>query len=465
MGGVFMANLKLHYRYDEDKVCENPDKGWYLHYYDNGIDKYFGGTDENDFLEDLPCLDHIYLRLAWSYLEPEEGVYNWKIIDKIIDPWVARGKKISFRISCQECGDPTKDDLYNRCQVSATPRWVFDAGAKYLVVKAGKIVPEGQGNVEPDYDDPIFLEKLENFHRAFAARYDGRDEVIYVDVGSYGTWGEGHTWQGSRQQWPMSTILKHFDIYNRCYKHTTIVMSDDITFDYTPEENRILADYIVEHGMSVRDDSVCVKAYSDTYGFDSLRSSMLYDRVWRDVPTVLELEHYQTTCDYGDYKGGWPHLAAVTASHATYSGFHGYARKYLSENKEMAAMTANRLGYWYFLYMVDLPDEITSDRFRISCCWENKGAARAYKQYKLTFKLQGKNGTYYSDCPQFSNCEMMPHTYTCRPYDLDFGGAPSGDYTLSFRMYDANDRTIEIGMKDEYRSADGYYTIGDITIK
>ena len=85
--------LKLKNRYDDEKLCNNPDKGWYAHYYDNSIDKYCAHYDPNDTLEDFPLMDHAYLRLAWGYLEPQEGQYNWEIIDKIIDPWVAAGKK------------------------------------------------------------------------------------------------------------------------------------------------------------------------------------------------------------------------------------------------------------------------------------------------------------------------------------------------------------------------------------
>src|SRR6185295_5388565 len=102
----------------------------------------------------------IYLRLAWRYLEPEEGVYNWLLIDTIINRWIAWGHTISFRITCKE----TELDY-------ATPEWVRKAGAK------GKIIERADLSVKawaPDYGDPIFLEKLENFHKAFAARYDGK---------------------------------------------------------------------------------------------------------------------------------------------------------------------------------------------------------------------------------------------------------------------------------------------------
>lgn len=183
---------------DDQTALRNPDKGWYIHYYDNSIDKY--GVKDGEFLpperalELIPCLDHVYLRLAWSHLEPKEGEFNWQLIDKIIDPYTKAGIGIAFRISCKE----TDKDQYN-----ATPKWVVDAGAK------GTHLTNAW---EPDYGDPVFLEKLEKLHHAFAERYDGRPNLAYVDVVSYGDWGEGHTASSSRRDWPWSAIKAHFDI-------------------------------------------------------------------------------------------------------------------------------------------------------------------------------------------------------------------------------------------------------------
>jgi hypothetical protein len=174
--------------WDESKVCNNPHKGWYHHYYDNGLANYGSLLKEGDFLEDFPGLNHIYLRLAWSYLEPVEGEFHWDVIDRIIDPWVSKGYGIAFRITCKET---TKDQIF------AAPKWVMDAGAKgeYFSNPWSK----GWKNWEPDYGDPIFLEKLENFHKAFAERYDRKPWVEYIDIGSYGDWGEGHTQVGSKR--------------------------------------------------------------------------------------------------------------------------------------------------------------------------------------------------------------------------------------------------------------------------
>ena len=77
-----------------------PGKGWYHHLHDNGIYRY---QISNDSLFDaFPGMDHIYIRMAWSFLEPEEGEFDWHLIDEVIDKYVPRGYGIAFRITCKE---------------------------------------------------------------------------------------------------------------------------------------------------------------------------------------------------------------------------------------------------------------------------------------------------------------------------------------------------------------------------
>ncbi len=441
--------LKLKNRYDDEKICENPDKGWYIHYYDQGIgDNYNSDLTPDDYLEDFPMLDHIYLRLAWGFLELEEGEIQWNLLDEVIDRWTAHGKKVAFRITCKETS--SKNIPY------ATPKWVFDAGAEGNWVK---------GCMEPEYGDPVFLEKLENFHRAFADRYDNRDDVIYVDIGSYGDWGEGHTVPSSGKDWPVEVVKKHMDIYLRCYKNTQLVISDDVVGSRdtgTEEEKREILDYIINNGISIRDDGVSVTWFAERFGFNTLRSEEIYDRAWRKFPTVLELEHYQQTLNSGWYLDGWPFLASVQGSHATYAGFHGFARKWLAENPEMAVLLGNSVGYWYFIYGIDMPEK-TANKFSVKLYIENRGAAPSYKDYKLDFILRGSNNEYVCNADKFCSSEIMPHTITPRVHELNFD-APAGEYRLYIRMYNDENRTIELGMQDEYRYTDGSYFVNNLII-
>ena len=177
--------------HDATRVLVNPHKGWYHHFPDNHPNKYQIARDA-DLLE-FPGMDHLYIRLAWAYLEPREGQFDWAVIDRIIEKWTAHGLGIAFRISCKE----TSTDRIE--QQFATPRWVMEAGAKGGYYRMGQAVgPEGPW--EPVFDDPVFLAKLDRFLAAFAARYDRQPWVRYVDIGSIGDWGEGHTWAGSRKE-------------------------------------------------------------------------------------------------------------------------------------------------------------------------------------------------------------------------------------------------------------------------
>lgn len=302
------ANINMERFWDCERVCRCPHKGWYLHYYDNAIVRY--GKDDGDFLTDFPGLDHLYFRLAWSYLEPKEGEYNWKVIDDVIEKWLPFGYTFSFRITCKETNDH---------QFFSTPEWVKDAGVPGTFVEGD----EGQ-YWEPDYGNELFLEKLENFHRQFAARYDGKPWVEYIDVGSYGEWGEGHTYFGTGKVWPVSVVKKIFDIHFRCYKETLIVISYSfiLTRDGDEGSGQEILDYMLSHGAAIRNDSISVAEYADTMGASSALDPELFELFWRNNPVNLENAHYHMAkWDHGKYLA-----AAVDEMHATFAGFHGYGR-------------------------------------------------------------------------------------------------------------------------------------------
>jgi len=80
---AFCREIDLTSKWNDKIALENPHKGWYQHYFDNHINRYLAAKD-SDLLE-FPGMDHLYLRLSWAYLEPQEGQFNWQVIDKVID--------------------------------------------------------------------------------------------------------------------------------------------------------------------------------------------------------------------------------------------------------------------------------------------------------------------------------------------------------------------------------------------
>jgi hypothetical protein len=175
---------------DHGKALVNPQMGWTMHFYSNMITNYGSKLEPSDTIDDFPGLSVVYLRVPWSFLEPEENKYNWSLLDTPAMRWIDKGKQVALRI--------TSSESWMRW---ATPKWVHDGGAKGHNFTVRKGLDKNGPFWEPDYDDPVFLKKLENFVRVLAKRYDGNTNIAFIDIGSFGVWGEGHTW--SALNWSM----------------------------------------------------------------------------------------------------------------------------------------------------------------------------------------------------------------------------------------------------------------------
>jgi hypothetical protein len=417
----------------------------------------------NDSLPDFPGLNDIYLRLAWSFLEPQEGVYNWEVIDSIINRWVAWGHTVSFRITCKET-----EFVY------ATPEWVKKAGAK------GKFIEHPDLDVKawaPDYDDPIFLEKLESFHKAFAARYDGKPWVEYIDIGSVGEWGEGHTAYSGWDDVPIETIKKHIDLFKRCYKHSVLIISDDFIGQRDTDDGSDyeIYHYCLEKGIGFRDDSVNVAWYKYLgFGFSCIRTPELFNKVYKSIPVVLESDHYGDVVKDGMWIRGAGLEKAILETHATIIGFHYYPNEWLKDNYELGCHLANLSGYWYFPKFAMMPDTFRtkSNRNYIRLTWENHGVAPAYHQFKLFVKLINKSTgkTFIQQLTESDNRMWLPAEIVAEQCTINLDkNLSAGRYDILMGMRDEcefhHDRIVEFAIKKQRETEPGWYKLGEVMVK
>ena len=474
---VFMADcsstqpqrIDLTARWDTLRVLLNPDKGWYHHYMDNSVTGY--GLKSEAELDTFPGMHHLFLRLAWAYLEPEEGQFRWETIDTIVARYTPKGYKISLDITCKE--------TMGKRMPYATPQWVEKAGAKGRMVEDWRSINfyddpvffeksnYGESDWEPDYDDPVFLEKLNNFHRAMAARYDGAEWLQDVTTGSIGEWGEGHSSNNVRAE----VVIKHLDILLNNYKNTQIVIGDDyLRAGKTPEETKLLREYVKKKRVSYRDDSIFWEGVIHFPG--SVQNPDFFEDVWRDSPTTLEMCQYSYCKDLcwtvpdGYEKGLEIAKDAIRIAHATFISPHGNIGVWQKDNPQTAWELNNIIGYWFFPEWAEF--KLNGDKLNLSIAWNNKGVAPAYKPYLLNVSLIDKKGVK-TDLPpvEAGNSKWLPGSVTMH-YVLDASNVKNGTYDIEIFLYkqfrDGSIRPIKLGLEEKYETPSGAYQTGKIKL-
>lgn len=342
---------------DTGAALTNPGMGWVFHYYDNVPRNYGSRLEPSDTLDDFPGLTVIYLRIPWSYIEPEEGRFNWSVLDGPSQRWIAKGLQVAFRISCSESW-----------MRYATPEWVEKAGARGYNFRPGTGVCEDGPFWEPDYDDPVFLDKLDHFLAAMAARYDGNPEVAFIDVGSFGVWGEGHTYYSTKLDYPASTLRRHIDLHLKHFRRTLLAANDDFASHGRGQE---IIDYAAAQGLTLRDDSILVQGGKSAYFSAALASAF-----WPKVPVILESEHYGGSRDRGNWRDGSQYLQAVEDYHASYASIHWWPREFLEENRDLVARMNMRLGYRLQLVEASWSNEVLmGESWEFAAVWRNAGVA------------------------------------------------------------------------------------------
>ncbi len=423
----------------------NPHKGWVIHYFDNTVAKY-GNRLGDDNLDDFPGFTTVYLRLAWNYLEPEEGRFNWEVIDGPIRRWRATGKRIAFRISCCE----TDAD-----QPYATPEWVCRAGAR------GQFF--GGGNWEPDYSDPVFLAKLEKFLAAFAVRYDGKDWLEFIDMGSVGVWGEWHTSHSSRIPLTADAMRRHIDLHARLFPNSKLIQL------YGPgEEIYEYARRTADAGL--RCDSVGVAPYYYAHlGGYSHRA--MFEKAYPKQPVVVEPAHYSHQLEQNTWQNGSTLAHAVEALHPTWVTVHHWPREWLEENRDTAARLANRMGYWFLAKTVMCRRSVRrGGELLVRLNVENRGVAPAYHRYVPTLSLvhtASSEEVMRGLAKRTDVRRWKPgHVSLNNMHFLIPADVPAGRYLLRIGLLESADRseaTVRLG--NAGRDPDGFYRVSEVVLE
>lgn len=175
----YKSTVNLEFQPDTLTMYRNPLCGLAIYEYGHSFfpkeEQSYDAWNIFDSVDATKYANILYIRVPYDLMEPEEGKYAWKYNKEyiaFINKALSRGLKLGFRVFFDNC----------------VPDWVYKAGAH------STLEPPlcRQGDKLPYFDDPIFLEKLDNFIRAFGEEYNDPDKTDFIDAYGLGRWGEGH---------------------------------------------------------------------------------------------------------------------------------------------------------------------------------------------------------------------------------------------------------------------------------
>ena len=273
----------------------------------------------------------------WNKLNPAKGVYDWSELEALLEALEEHNMGYALRVfpyspSFIKSND-TPEENYDW-----TPKYVYEEGAKKITAT---YKDNGSKATVPVWDDSVYLHYAKEFATALAAKYDGDPRIEYIDVRTFGEWGEWHTSNLEGSEMPsveiQKDLLKH---YASVFKKSLLVLPSDGYGDvYT---------YALSLGITKRDD--CLIGIPGTA--DSLVRA--YEA---NMPTVAEnCGSYAIMLEYTDIIPGgylkwtperW--VDAITTAHLTYyvldQGFDDCGYRFYNDNKALADSMTKVIGY------------------------------------------------------------------------------------------------------------------------
>jgi len=236
-----------------------------------------GFTTQSSLNGDVPGYPQCslaYYRWYWDELEPQEGQFNWAMVDSVLAKVRAREQRLATRIM------PANG-------IPHAPEWYRKKGAKgwEYVAESSQLSGKKDLSWMPDHADPMYAKYMGRLVKEFAKRYDGHPDLDHVDIGSYGHWGEWHlSFVEQKESYPFAIKKMIIDWYLTGFKKTPLVIPEDA------EDGLI---YATQNGTGWRAD--CMGDYGSPNNWNLmtryLQLPRLYPSVgaaWKTRPVAFE---------------------------------------------------------------------------------------------------------------------------------------------------------------------------------
>ena len=367
----------------------------------------------------------------WNKLNPAKGVYDWTELDKLLEALAEHDMGYALRVLPYSPsfirGNDTPEEEYDW-----TPPFVYEEGAKKITAT---VQWNGYRATVPVWDDSVYLHYAKEFAKALAQKYDGDPRIEYIDVRSFGEWGEWHASHLDGSEMPSDSVEKDMlDYYASVFKKTLLVLPSSGMGDvYT---------HALSLGITKRDD-----------GFISIpgRPDSLVRAYEANLPTIAENQAgYATLLNNNDIIPGgylkwtperW--VDAITTAHLTYyvldqDSDEGY--KFYKENKALADSMTKVIGYNFTVERAEL-ETVASNKDTMSTLTitvKNTGVAPCFFDLYLVAEFVDSTGIAIA---QLGKTIHIPKgTFKDgASQEFSFSGAASSGTRIALSLYESED--------------------------
>ena len=481
------GTVKIEFAEDRHSFIKNPATGWVLYiedcyanpYAPDGVEITQGMTTEEYWTQIDSLIEQgltpsvLYIRLGWSWFEPEEGKYAWEDPESDIYKLIQGAKERNLQLAFRVLIDSTDNSQ------QAIPEWVFDKGLpvdSYTTVsnlETGEALQVKEGKC----DDPVFLENFEKFLKAFGERFDTDSSVAYIDAQGMGNWGEVNNICASDKETAVRTIM---DLYRKYFKHVLL------GFQIYSEAG---SDYGISEGFVMRRDGLGSPVW---YGEDQkqgLVNEFLNGNVLYGESCYHGLEH--SAGDGGRWSQtnnivGWSthQILKYLMDDALYSrantlDFRMYSDAvcWIQDYPEGIQRFVEQGGYRLSPVEMTMASEAEAgDTITIEHSWKNAGVGRLpnrnpqwNNKYVLSFALLDENNQV---AEQITVNDANPGDWTnesVNTYETEFmipEGLENGNYKVAAAILNQTEvgpSGINLALADTEKAGD-WYVLSDLVI-
>ncbi len=447
---------------------KNPGMGWV-----SLEEPTYGGHPDLGASGNLPEVDNISISTSWARIEKMEGVYDFTLIDQVIDYYTALGKHINLRIST--------DSLMLPNTYQGVPNWLIE---KYNIpYETVNYTDPGPVSTFKSIDlrDPNYLRYLDLFLNALADKYKDNPYVDVVEIRGFGNWGEWHSgYPFDTVENRMNTLANIINHYVDAFSESGKLMVLSAAWDpyFTPYDS--YQDYVsysaFDYLMTLPNATFRRDSGGNLLNYNT--DERLLSDFFRSGKRLPLLGEYASGIDaalnasYGfDLMGGINDiLFKMRPNYSTVLGWVNMNAAWLIENgySELFERGNEKMGYRLAVDMARYPKEVApGNEFTLMTSFSNSGVGRFWYEYPLKIHILDENN---DEVTSYINNEFDARTFILGEINNVYSNItiPSyldeGTYKIAVSIIDdeGND-AIKLGMAGEIEDSKRY-VLGNINV-